>query len=351
MGVLLKIGTEGDIGDVIYLFGIAAELEGGPHSIHVQVSNVTKLRTQGIVRHFVSLLAPLAEKQPYLSRFCAHNPVEKLDWESGKFRDKGLHMHDRTLFDTHVECLNACVGMRFSMSGQTAWLKGVEPDATMGGRIAINRTIRYTNPYFPWQAIVNHYGDRLVFVGTPDEHARFVDAFGPVDYRRTANMLEVAQIIAGSDLFIGNQSCCNALAEGLKHNLIQETSGSLPDCVWCRSNAQYVATGGCTLPDISGSGELVMPEVQQPSNVLNLGIVPPGGWYYDGKKIAGGIHGAVNFMRMNYGMDDDAAKTALVEYNSERVPEWFNRRRTRIFGTYALAVENARKKALQQVNS
>ena len=57
--------------------------------------------------------------------------------------------------------------------------------------------------------------------------------------KTTTDFLEVGQIIAGSKLFIGNQSAAYTVAEGLKHNLIQETSPRIPSSYFNRSNARY----------------------------------------------------------------------------------------------------------------
>ena len=60
-----------------------------------------------------------------------------------------------------------------------------------------------------------------------------------VIYTPTKNFLEVAQLIAGSKLFIGNQSAPYAVAEGLKHNSILEVTLPSPDCIYERDNGRY----------------------------------------------------------------------------------------------------------------
>jgi hypothetical protein len=55
-----------------------------------------------------------------------------------------------------------------------------------------------------------------VFVGLEAEHAAFTQATGwNIPWFATKDMLELAEVIAGADTFIGNQSQCYALAVGL----------------------------------------------------------------------------------------------------------------------------------------
>ena len=125
----------------------------------------------------------------------------------------------------------------------------VEPDKNWSGNVIVNRTERYPNDTFNWKAIVAHYGSRIVFIGLPHEHEKFCASFGKVRYRPTVDMLEVARMIAGSALFIGNQSAAMTIAEGLKHPRIQESCLWLPDCIYPGAkNAQYVHNGACVLP-------------------------------------------------------------------------------------------------------
>jgi hypothetical protein len=122
------------------------------------------------------------------------------------------------------------------------WLT-VQPSPGFTGRIVINKTHRYPNNLFPWKELVNTFSREMIFVGLESEHRDFCQKYGKVDYHKTMDMLDVAQVIAGSDLFIGNQSSPNAIAEGLKHNSIQEVCLATPDCVFHRANAIHCCDG------------------------------------------------------------------------------------------------------------
>ena len=120
------------------------------------------------------------------------------------------------------------------------WLK-ITPDPW--SPIVINRTTRYQNHFFPWEQLVEAFGSEMLFLGHPQEYQDFCDHYGMIGYLPTIDLFKAAEVIAGSELFIGNQSSCNAIAEGLKHRLIQETDLSTPDCIYPRENAIHCHNG------------------------------------------------------------------------------------------------------------
>lgn len=85
--------------------------------------------------------------------------------------------------------------------------------------VVVNRTQRWIPSQLSpqWQVWKDQdIEERAVFVGLPAEYAAFQTATGwNIPYQPTADMLELAQYIAGSDLYIGNQSQGLALAIGL----------------------------------------------------------------------------------------------------------------------------------------
>lgn len=114
------------------------------------------------------------------------------------------------------------------------WLTVPTPIQVPGRPIVVNRTQRWTNPagLSVWHQLHEQGQDRqALFVGLPKEYEQFVQDTGWTNilYWPTANMLELASIIAGSDRFIGNQSQCYALAVGLGiQNIHLELRRDLP---------------------------------------------------------------------------------------------------------------------------
>ena len=68
-----------------------------------------------------------------------------------------------------------------------------------------------------------------MFVGLPDEYTAFCAATGwDIPFYPTNNMLELASVVAGANLFIGNQSQALALAIGLGTPYFCELRQDLP---------------------------------------------------------------------------------------------------------------------------
>jgi hypothetical protein len=243
--------SAGDLGDIVVALCVAKH--AAPKSTLLLREDG---RTKGIVKR-KDIIIPLVESQPYITACRPFAPDDQVDWPSEQFR-RGYHSPRDTLMSAHARHAQAIGLIPTLPSGAEPWLTISAPDH---GRVVINRTSRYNNPAFPWQKAVDHYSDKLLFVGTEQEHQHFQNCFGQVEYQPTKNLLEVAKFIKGSALFIGNQSCAMAIAEGLKHPRIQETCLHIPDCIYPGSpNAQYVATPDVTLSTVGDTPALTIDE-------------------------------------------------------------------------------------------
>ena len=325
----MNVTSEGDIGDIIYLCGILSEI-GGKHNLLLHTSQVTSLRDIEAVKRVHALLEPLLAKQPYINEFRIFEAGDKIDWSSGGFRAGGFHFHETSLFRAHLNHLKSMTGIGDSIKGKNKWIHLDEQEKN-DQLIVINLTHRYRNPYFPWKEIVDHYRDRLVFIGLPHEHRDFINSYGDVEYRETKDFLEIAKLIDESALFIGNQSSAFAVCEGLKHDCIQETSLFIPDCIWKRPNAQHVFDGECVLPDIYGSGELRLESKVKEVFSRKTHITPPGGWKFRGISTTA-FGPMVNAVKLNYGAefpDDKSAEDAILEEQFKRLPDFFRDDSTR----------------------
>ena len=119
---------------------------------------------------------------------------------------------------------------------ENPWID-VEPKKI--SEIIISRTTRYNNKMFPWKNFVYNYGKNMIFVGLESEYRVFTRKYGYIPFYKTKDAYEMASVIKGSELFIGNQSLAYSIAEGLKHRTIQETSNKIPDCVFVREKAKF----------------------------------------------------------------------------------------------------------------
>ena len=252
----------GDMGDVLYLcpcMKLVAEQSGEPITLYAK----NGLRLHDFFTDRIPLLAPLLESQDYIETVLPYNS-EHIDYDACLFRDDGLPFGE-TLAARQADWL------KLSPDFSVRWLD-VTPDRQ--ATIVINRSARYRNPFFPWEELVATFGKDMLFIGLPSEYWDFCLSFGEVEYLHTKNLLEAARTIAGSELFIGNQSSCNAIAEGLKHNLIQETDTSSPDCIYPRVNAIHCHNGAL---DLTFHGEHFT-STDKLFARAHFNETPPGGW-------------------------------------------------------------------------
>jgi hypothetical protein len=311
----MKTSTTGDLGDVLYLLCLLKQIPHGPHTLCLRSSSSTKAKGPEGVQRMFDLLAPLVRLQPYIANIQIIQPGDPVDWKSEGFRERH-YTKGETLMRAHLNHLIKTHSIGQNFTADEPWLYGVEPSPRSKGRVVINRTGRYRNERFPWKEIVAHLRNRLLFVGLHHEWREFIGHHGYVEFQPTTDMLEVARLIKGSDLFIGNQSCANAIAEGLKHNLIQETHLGFPDCIYVRPNASHVADGVVTLPDGT-----VLRGVR-PKREKKTHTTPPGNWRYNG-----GASPCFELLvrevakRENLTIGD--AEDAVYDANVERCPAFF----------------------------
>lgn len=312
---IVNVSSAGDAGDCFVSLATLSH-RGGLHDYYLRDNGMTA----GIVRR-AHIVGPLIEAQPYINavRIWKREPIA---WASEGFRPKWHNTIDN-LATCHAKHAfdNGFIQKMPDLS--KPWLTAPE-DKSYAGSVIINRSARYNNDRFPWARIVQHYGNRIIFLGTGEEHEVFVKKFGKVKYLITKDFLEVAKVIAGSALFIGNQSACMTIAEGLKHPRIQETCLWIPDCIYPSKNAQYVANGEVLLPDVDGSGELrVKPSIPLPDGIE----CPPGGWQFTGlpPKLQH-PNTAIAMMRQQHPeWSRDECHKRLMQFNMERVPEFFDK--------------------------
>lgn len=343
----MVVSTVGDAGDCVYLFGILNAIPGGPHDLLIEEKDdlTATGKNEGAPDILLYLIKHLALSQPYIRDCRLASPTDIPHWRSGGFRRAGLHRRTEPLLQAHLSHLNQITGLGLKVDTSRPWL-WVQPHPSAKGRVVINRTSRYRNKHFPWAEIVKFYGNRLLFVGLTHEHLEFCDSFGFVEFYPTKVLMEVAQLIAGSELFIGNQSVAFAMAEAMKHPAIQETSLYIPDCVFKRDNVQHVWDGACTLHSVDGT-----PSLKLPGKGLNIGLVstmktpPQPGWQFPGVAPQETFHqceAIVSGLPSMHGKSRKEIEEAIKQYNLELYPDYYrpkqegeNVKAARLFAGYA----------------
>lgn len=337
----MTASTQGDIGDIVILLSILKQLDGGPHTLLLEPSNGTKARKGAAADTMLAAIKPLAEAQPYIKEMRMIEDGESVDWASAGFR-RADYQHGNTLFDAHLNHLIRTKDMGAGFNALSKWLE--VPQVKKHDRIVIARSGRHRNLSFPWAEVVHKYSHRLLFVGLRHEWREFIGHFGYVDYAPTENMLQVAQVIAGTELFIGNQSSPNAIAEGLKVNMIQEVSLHAPDCIYRRDNAQHCYDGIVMLPSMGmGEDQWTTPELRQRRNI-HTDMTPPGQWQFPNTSRClayNQMHKQVKALPQFQGKSDEDVRAAIIDCTMSRCPDWQNNN----MGDYSIvrtAIENSK---------
>lgn len=178
-------------------------------------------------------LAPLLSAQPYIDRVSWSDTLleSKLDFSTFRAnyrRGENLAQQQARHVGTEIS--------------ETPWLVA-SPSERTKGRAVLARSKRYHNPQFPWDKVLLRHKDPL-FVGLPDEYQAFQTKWGrPIEHHMASSLLELAGIIYGCSVFIGNQSCPAWIAMGLGVPLIQESWAVDANSIIERSNAKYCLNG------------------------------------------------------------------------------------------------------------
>lgn len=106
-----------------------------------------------------------------------------------------------------------------------AWLKSPVDERTKGS-IVIARSFRYRGKVD--YSCLKKY-ENVQFIGLSDEYSDMKKAIPHIKHLKVSNFLEMASLIAGAKLFIGNQSFPFSVSEGLKVNRLLETFPFSPD--------------------------------------------------------------------------------------------------------------------------
>lgn len=227
----LTVSHGGDQGDMIYSLPLARALaSGGQVDFNIYPRFDVRMRQNPKT---VENIAPLLEAQPYIRKVTFSQTKEgiPLDRWRNWYRDAKLNIAFSHLRD---------YGLPFTLA-EEPWL--TVPNPRKVASVVMARSSRYHNPKFLWRAFLKRHADNCMFVGSGREWIAFRQQFiCHIPWTDTKDALELAQVIAGADLFIGNQSLPYAIAEGLKMDSCQETTPVECNCIFPRKNATYSET-------------------------------------------------------------------------------------------------------------
>jgi hypothetical protein len=235
-------GHSGDLGDAVYALPTVRAAGGGVLYLYHQPGKTW----HGMDADRAASLRSLLIVQPYVDDviFCPDgHPPGATDHDLNGFRDHGRP--GRNLADMHLATHGLGPEHRDAL-----WLVVDRPVTETA--VVFARSARCRNESFPWRRVWEAYRGMAGFVGTAHEHEDFCRSVGAVPLIPTANLLDVARVIAGSRLFVGNQSCPAAIAEGLKWPMVLEVYPPLPNCCFERPGRIDARDDAVEVPDAPG---------------------------------------------------------------------------------------------------
>lgn len=245
----------GTLGDLVYSLYLVKKLGGGEFQIALQhiencvskygyrASDVDVQHKGRFTEQDIAWLTPLLERQPYIQKVST--------WRLGNVEpDVDLDHYRSVLYRTFegniLQAYHIAFNLPFTVEDmQTPW---IEADAKTIAPIVITRSMRYrpADGEQGWRNIISTgmLENSCIFVGTQKEHADFEKTFGiKVEYYQSPDFLDLANVIAGSELVVCNQGFAYSLAVGLGKSTILEINKIVPqhmnECFFPRNDNQY----------------------------------------------------------------------------------------------------------------
>lgn len=252
----------GDLGDIIYSLPVIKTYGKGKLLIPNTLTPIHKLQGRrnifynlktdgsfsGIDYTKFKFIAPLLESQKYIS-FIIHTNYKIFDLINLSYKDinkkyfinscKDFIDLDLFRLESELDFIYERYRKKFDVplcNYENPW---IDVESKKISEIIVSRTTRYKNKMFPWRNFVFNYGKNMIFVGLESEYRLFINRYGYIPFYKVKDAYEMASVIKGSELFIGNQSLAYSIAEALKHRTIQETSNKIPDCIFVRKKAKF----------------------------------------------------------------------------------------------------------------
>jgi len=169
------------------------------------------------------------ESQSYITEFLVMDRSAEITHNLDRFRELFVK-HPGNYVDTYAQTFGITDSGTQQMLRNTPWLTA-EARPQGDRTVIINRTQRWTPRILSgqWQQWKSEgVEDASIFVGLPEEYQAFKQITGwDIPKLDTPTMLDLAELIAGSDLFIGNQSVALSLAIGLGKTVYCEARDDL----------------------------------------------------------------------------------------------------------------------------
>jgi len=221
----------GMLGDLIYSLPIVKHTGGGKFFLHLNQaewigkhyynSGVNPFHKNRMTLSDFEFMREFMLAQEYITEFLPLDiKTTEITHNLDRFRPLFIQ-HPGNYVDCYADSFAITDNSIKEQLRNTGWITVPNPTKLADRDVAINRTSRWLPPQL--SPIWNEWKEqgieqRAFFLGLPDEHTAFCQATGwDIPHHPTKNLLQIAQCIAGSKVFIGNQSVALSLALGLGH--------------------------------------------------------------------------------------------------------------------------------------
>ncbi|MEO5647503.1 MAG: hypothetical protein ABIQ56_04015, partial [Chitinophagaceae bacterium] len=217
----------GNAGDLIYALPTIFQLAKGK-PIHLFLhedqpgiygKNKHPMGNVMLTKRMINMLQPLMWHQPGITSCDPYN-YDKVDFNLDLFREFPISLNRGNIARWYF--------LVFAVTADLSkpWLKA-PVNNEFSDAIIIARSLRYNAPGLNYNFMCEH--GRCVFIGVDEEYEAMKQMIPQLEYRRVYDFLEMAAIINGSKLFIGNQSFPYSIAEGLKVRRMLEIYHQTPN--------------------------------------------------------------------------------------------------------------------------
>lgn len=225
----------GLLGDIIYSLPTVKMLGGGNYLIHISKPlGVQGVPTQGrllTIEQSKQMIDFLLD-QSYI-RSCKYWTGEKNIIDFDYFRGDPK-LKEQHLVYSHYNRVKNWVKSRHGLTlGDLRIEPWIEAEPNPVADIVINISER--EGQLDWHLLEDY--DSKIFVGYESQYNRFKEVSHlNLPLYKTESIKELASVIAGSKLFIGSQSLCWALAEGMQKNRVLMVYGDEPNTLPLTNN-------------------------------------------------------------------------------------------------------------------
>ena len=183
---------------------------------------------------------PLIEDQPYVNKFEIWDG-QQINYDIDRVRDY------KTALNLPYGDIRQWVMMYYpemqSCIGET-WISPKQNPKMQEDLVVVNRTSRYRNDNIDYE-FIKEYEGKVAFIGVLEEYADFLKDVPKAVFIKTDNYLQVRNLLCQCKLFVGNQSSCFAIAEGLGVPRLLEVCRSAPNVIPATPNGHLFLDQTC----------------------------------------------------------------------------------------------------------